>query len=242
VITASVLFAGDRHRHGPHRCYYCGADCDATHSTKDYVKPSFTNRDIVQFPASQYVCEGCVLSLGEGQGDLPMLDGTIKAFTTPRGMAARMYSWLLTGKKNLAFTKAHIALIRGILTDPAFLPDPPFAVILSDTGQKQLIFRATVAWDKEHFPIRLEDEIIEMTPAALKERIDLTTAIVAATGKPALTEKPTLSMYIAFKKMHGNTHALESWGKIMYEPLSRLAAWLAKNKEEAKNEYQSNLS
>ena len=236
-ITASMLFAGVRHNPGDKRCYYCGATCDETYHASEFVKETFTNRDVVKYPRSDYVCRGCVESLGQGDDSVEMLDGTIKQRENARGMQPRMYSWLLTTEKRVAFTKAHISFAREILT--AKIPDPPFAVIIADSGQKQLIFRAPVALSKNVFPILLEDEIVEVDPGLLRERLDLAAQIVAATGKPALVEKPELGAYIACEKYHGNTDALEAWATIQKEPLSRLAAWLAMNKEEARGVYRN---
>jgi hypothetical protein len=83
----------------------------------------------------------------------------------------------------------------------------------------------------------LEEEMIEVIPDLLRERIAFTTPIVAATGKPALFDKPAIGTYITYEKYHGNVDALETWAAIQWEPLSRLAAWLANNKEEAQIEY-----
>ena len=231
IITASALFAGDRYRIGEHNCYYCGALCDVTHKSADYVKPTFTNRDVAQYPRSDYVCQGCVMSLGDGWADMPMIDGSVKAFTTPRGMAPRMYSWLITSDRRLAFTKAHIATVREMLTDKSRLPKPPFAWVLSDSGQKQLIFRARVAWDKDSFPLLLEDQVIDVAPDLLKERLDLANAISSRIGKPVLSNPLTMSVYIAAHKAGVSVMAIKAWEKVQHEPLSQVAAWLACAKE-----------
>jgi len=228
-----MLFAGHEHETGPHKCYYCGADCGDAYRTEDYVKDTFTNRDIVKYPTSDYVCRGCVMSIGEGWGDMTMIDGTKKYFTTPRGMAPRMYSWLITSEKRIAFTKAHIYVIREMLTTPDKLPPPPFAVVIADSGQKQLIFRAPVAWSKEVFPVMLEDQVIEMSPEGLRERLYLAGRISSNLGKPVLKEQPNMKTYIAARKAGLKEQDLMKWAAVMHEPLSQLAAWLAppKNKE-----------
>ncbi len=93
ISTASVLFAGEKHRSGNNRCYFCGTDCDDTFLSIEYVKDTFTNRDSVKRPGSKYVCAGCAESLGWGSDEMLMLDGTIKKRTNEKGMAPRMYSW-----------------------------------------------------------------------------------------------------------------------------------------------------
>jgi len=240
MVTASSLFAGGAHNPGPHRCYYCGADCDATHETATYVKDTFTNRDVAKCPGSAYVCYGCVLSQGDGAGPMPMIDGTVKAFTTPRGMAPRLYSWLITSTgyppvpeapRCLAFTKAHISNIRELLTDENQLPEPPFAVVIADSGQKQLIFRAPVAWSTDAFPVMLEDRVIDVTPKRLRDRLELAGRISSKIGKPVLTEVPDLNHFIAARKAGVRDADISDWAAVMNEPLSQLAAWLAPPKD-----------
>ena len=233
-ITASLLFAGNGHKDGQQRCYFCGTNCDESFSTSEYIKDTFTNRDIVKYPGSEYVCAGCVESLGWGCDEMLMLDETIKHRSNDKGMAPRMYSWLLTKDKKWAFTKAHTSIIREIVLHNQ--PEPPFSIILADSGQKHLIFRAPVAMSKTDFPVMLEEEIININPALLERRITMALPLVAAIGKPALLEELNFNAYIAFEKYHGNTVALEEWQKVRHEPLSRLAAWLSKSKEDAQHE------
>jgi hypothetical protein len=141
-----------------------------------------------------------------------------------------MYSWLLTTTNRLAFTKAHIAIVRDMLTDPDKLPEPPFAFVLADSGQKQLIFRATVAYDKASFIVMLEDTHISITPEGLRARIELAGSISRKIGKPVLKEPPTVNTYIGARKA-GVMEALKEWDGVRNEPLSQLAAWLAPPKD-----------
>lgn len=233
-MTASSLFAS-KNSDGVNRCYYCGTVCGDEYRTDDYVKDTFTNRDIVRYPGSEFVCIGCVESMGQGEDEMLMIDGTVKVRENSRGMQPRMYSWVLTLDKKLAATKAHIAILRETILNP---PEPPFAIILADSGQKQLIFRAPVSMSREIFPVMLEDDVIEVSPERLLDRLTLTLPVVAALGKPALTGEISTSSYIQFEKYHGNIDALEKWLEVKNEPLSRLAAWLSKNKEDAQNEYR----
>lgn len=236
MITASSLFSSKKYLgNEKFRCYYCGAPCGDEYRTKDYVKDTFTNRDIVKFPGSPYVCTGCVESLGQGPDEILMIDGTVKVRENSRGMQPHLYSWILTQDKKLAATKAHISFLRETILNP---PEPPFAIILADSGQKQLIFRAPVAMSREVFQVMLEDAVIEVNPEQLLDRLALALPIVAALGKPALLDEITVSSCIQYHKYFGDIDALEKWLEVKNEPLSRLAAWLSKNKEDAQNEYQ----
>jgi len=171
------------------------------------------------------------MSLSNGFDDITFIDGTIRYFTKPSiALAPRMYSWILTANKKIAFTKAHVSQIRDILTDMVMLPEPPFAIIISDSGQKQLVFRAPVAYEKENFSILLEDEVVNINVDNLKKRVELANQISTKIGKPALKCDPEMSHFIAAKKV-GVHRQLEYWQHKKHEPLSRLAAWLAKSKE-----------
>jgi len=233
-MTTSILFAGNKHKGGNSRCYLCGANCDESFIASEHIKDTFTNRDIVKCPGSRYVCAGCVDLLGWGNDEMLMLDGTIKQRSNDKGMAPRMYSWFITKNKKWAFTKAHTALIREILLHNQ--PEPPFSIILAESGQKHLIFRAPVAMSNTEYPVMLEEEIVIVKPELLESRISMALPIVAAIGKPALLGELGFNAFIAFEKYHGNTVALEEWLKVQHEPLSRLAAWLSKSKEDAQIE------
>jgi hypothetical protein len=234
MFTASLLFSGLSEK-GNNHCYYCGAFCDDEFEKNDYVKDTFTNRDIVKYPISNFVCGGCVESLGAGPDELLMIDGEIKKRGNDRGMQPRMYSWIITKNKKLAATKAHIAYLRETILNP---PQPPFCVILADSGQKQLIFRSFVSMSRDYFPVMLEEEIIFIHPDKLMQRIQLANKLCAAIGKPALLINCKSIQYaIICEKYFGDIKSLEQWLTVMNEPMSRLAAWLSKNKEDSQNEY-----
>ena len=78
TITGPQLFAGIKNPSGDHRCFFCNGVCDETHKRKDYVKNTFTNRDIVKCPASEFVCGGCVMSLNE-RATINLIDGSKRA-------------------------------------------------------------------------------------------------------------------------------------------------------------------
>jgi len=238
-MRASYFFGHDS---GNKLCYFCGNECNQRFNTTDYVKDTFTNRDIICFPGSQYVCQGCVESLGNGSYDeMLMLDGTIKLRKNARGMSPRMYSWILTQKERLAATKAHIKDLREIILKP---PNPPFAIVLADSGQKQIIFRCPVAYDQDNFPVLLEEEVIIVNIEHLKGYLEIATRLSAAVGKIALLEPNSINVVTRLFEYYGGSFEslYVSWLKIYRQPLARLAAWLCKNKEESENEYPSLVS
>jgi len=235
LLTSSVLFVGNKYKSGSERCYYCGAYCSDENLTSFYVKETFTNRDIIKFPNSKYVCVGCVESLGNGYDEMKMVDGSIKKRDNERGMQPRMYSWIITKGNKLAATKAHIKELRKIILNP---PEIPFSIILADSGQKQLIFRCPVNIDKNNFSLLLEDEVIENIDVnILNTRIEMIKPIVFLFGKLSLLKKFNISHFAKMNEYFDNISIIEKWIEIKNEPISRLAVWLSYSKEELKNEY-----
>jgi len=222
-VTASQLFA-QYEPSGDHRCYYCGGACSDEYPAKKYVKATFTNRDIVARPSSPYVCYGCMESLRSDYQLITMLDGSTRGPEgTDLGQAKpqriRMYSWIITSGGPVAATK------------------PPFVIILSDSGQKNLIFRAPVAHARDGFPVMLEEEVIDVERELLEERIQLVTRVVAVVGKPGTLEPASVGKAIQFDNYYGDLEVFDAWEVVKSQPISRLAAWLAPNKESAQNEY-----
>lgn len=230
-MKASQLF---EHDEGSFSCYFCGSSCSGVHKTKDYVKDTFGGREMVASPSSNFVCNGCVMYIGDGYDKMDIIDGSVKLRQNKRGMAPRMYSWLLTKDGKKAGTKAHIKEWRELVLNP---PPPPFAIILTESGQKQLIFKAKTSFDDENYPVLLEEECIIVNKSLLLERIKLATKVSAVIGKIALTKPTEYMYYIKYYEYFNDTIGLEDWVKVYKEPISRLAAWLCPNKEESQNEH-----
>jgi len=230
MITASYLFSKEKYEKGDEKCFYCGLPCGTKYGKKDYVKKTFTNRDIVKYPCSDYVCGCCIESLRTGGDDIVLIDGDIK---TGRSASPRMYSWILTGKENYGFTKKHLDFCREKLLNP---PEPPFSIILSDSGQKQLIFRSQVNYDRDFYSVQLEDKQIDVEKSLLKEYLDKAILICAAIGKKSLSEPDRFNNYKNCIEVYGSESPLVEWLEIYSSPLGELAAWICPGKEECKND------
>ena len=216
---------------GPQKCYYCAAPCDGTYPTSTYLKDSFTGLSGVPCPGSKSVCAGCVLCLRE-ECRIAQLDGTFRDATVA---AMRGYSWVITATSAKAGTKAHMDHLRAVCLTP---PEPPFAVVLSDSGQKHLLYRGAVNFTRTTARVSLEEEVIEYRPEDLASRLSLCEKLVAATGKPALEEPVGVSFALALSRhFPDGVELTEEWHQVRTEPLSRLAAWLVPNKERCLAKY-----
>jgi CRISPR type IV-associated protein Csf1 len=228
-MTAPYLFAPDKYIPGNNRCYYCGLECGNEYNKSVYVKKTFTNRDIVKFPGSDFVCGCCVASM-DTIVDTTLVDGEVK---TGRGGAPRTYSWVLSTQGNTAFSKKHLDYARKILSCP---PAPPFSIVLAESGKKQIIFRAPVNNDREWFVVQLEEEQIEIDAGRWEHFLKAATLASAAIGKKALLSPEEFTCFLNTVKYFGDETILEEWIEIHNEPMARIAAWVCKGKKDARDE------
>lgn len=226
MITASYLFASDKYISGNEKCFYCGIDCNEKYTKKEYVKDTFTNRDIVKYPGSDYICGCCVDSLA-GNYEVQQIDGTTKS---GRAGQPRMYSWILTKEKKYAFTKKHLGFARENIIFP---PAPPFSIILAESGQKQLIFRGVVNYEKDNFVVMLEEKYIEVNIQKIKTCLEKAILCSAAIGKIALKNPEEFNNYKSIIDYYGDEVPLVEWVEIYKTPMGQLAAWLCPGKKEA---------
>ena len=70
--------------------------------------------------------------------DVAYIDGSIKH--VPRA-AMRMNSWVITAESAVAANKSHLAELRAACLSP---PPPPYAIVVSESGQTHQIYRAKV--------------------------------------------------------------------------------------------------
>lgn len=231
TLTASYLFAPEQYISGNYVCFYCGLSCDDTYKTKQYVKDTFTNRDIVKYPGSEYVCGCCVASMATF-AETVLIDGEVKK--DGRSGAPRAYSWILTKHGNTAFSKKHMDYLRSVFNSP---PTPPFAIVLSDSGKKQLIFRAPVNYDVSNFIVQFEDDQVLVDIHEWKRILPIATKLSAAVGKKALLDPCNFNTCLSCINYFGDEQPLEQWLAVYNTPVAKLAAWVCKGKDDARIEY-----
>lgn len=114
------------------RCWLCGgATGYRGQPVKKAIKDTFTNHDMARVPWSKSVCPGCAFCLAQ--------------------KPLRNYSILATEDKLMHPTRPEI---RGLLLEP---PESPFILCIAVSGQKHLHFRAQVAYDRDGFPVQMEE-------------------------------------------------------------------------------------
>ncbi len=222
---------------GEERCALCGAPADGSRTVKEWIKSSFTDRNLMARPASRFVCAGCALSLRENC-EVPLTDGTTVLRTTS---AMRGSSWLISETKAMSANLGSLAALRDACLDPRSFAgcESAWAIVLADSGQKHLIYRGVLNGPLGAGPdpaccATLEGERIAYRPSELRDRIDLCSRLIAATGKPALAEAPSFRFAQSVMDHWGEDEGqrrLDMWVRVRRDPLSRLAAWLSPNRE-----------
>lgn len=227
--TAPQLFASAHGRicAGPHSCFYCGAQCDETHGTKEYVSDTFTDWGIVANPIGQFVCEGCVLAMDE-KAAMPGRDKPQKI---------RTYSWVIYENIATPFTKGELEALRN---ECVRMTADVRSIVIAASGQKHLIFRAPVNRQAETTIVQFELEQVVYRSGELRTRLSLAARLIAATGKPALQGEPNISLPIKAAEYwrHGARLAAD-WNRVHSEPLSRLALYLSPGMEDCQLAYPS---
>jgi CRISPR type IV-associated protein Csf1 len=220
---------------GPLSCFYCGAPCDGTHPAAEHVKDSFTGRPGVRAPGSPAVCRGCVLCLRE-DAEVDQIDGQRRRVTKA---CMRAFSWVVTRDSARAGSKAHLDHLRAVCLNP---PPPPFAIVLSDSGQTHQLYRGVVNHASDPIVVTLEAEPIAYRTATLSAALALCGKLCAATGKPALREPVDFRLAsAAIGRYRDGESLLSEWSRLQATPLGRLAAWLVANKETCAHEFPADL-
>lgn len=124
------------------KCCICGCGTNGAFRGTDYFGDTFRDYREMQCRLSPYVCSMCALSLKDVPGGVvTYMDGTKKTpRTEKRGLGWRFFSWyLVEGCEPIGATKAHCKELRAVMAAPPV--GKYFALIIADSGQKQLIYR-----------------------------------------------------------------------------------------------------
>lgn len=239
-MTAPVLFAqarGEPYQPGGERCFFCGASCGQEYLASQFVADSFTERNAVACPASQYVCGGCVACLRSDLDSVPLIDGTTqrpKEGKRPT-LQVRWFSWVITEKQAQAATAAHRDLLLGVCLSP---PAPPYAICIAD-GNRHQLYRTPVNLSRERIALNCEGTRVDYHPDELRDRLHLTMRLVAVCGKggDSLTRlrDPLQDMGVVLQLARTYQDAAdlyEQWRLVRSQPLTDLALWLTPGKDD----------
>lgn len=140
---------------GDPRCWLCGGHvADEGWLRDDAFPDTFTNVNLARVPASRTVCQPCAaVSRGESWAAYAARRPEL-GLVTKHPISWRSYPHAVTAD---AHEVPSAARWRALLLDP---PDPPFVFVIPTSKQKHLLFRATVAGDRDRYPAQLEEETV----------------------------------------------------------------------------------
>ena len=229
MLTAPQLFANIKPS-GNESCFFCGGKCDTEHTAKEFVKPSFTERDKVRCGASDYVCGGCVATLSDDE-TVSIIHGEVRFH-----QKIRNYSWVITTSHQLAATKAHREQLFALCLSP---PTPPYAICLAD-GQKHQLWRTPVCESRDIISVNVEGVTATYSPSQLSDRLAFLKRLVGCTGKPlvaACTPSRMLWTRLTSGMSPEEIQIICTIGdRVRNEPLTKLACWLAPGKDACNDE------
>lgn len=212
---------------GDESCFWCGYSCDQSHAVK--MTDTFWDWDVVANRQSRFECAGCVEARASDR-EMIGRDKLQRTWT---------YSWLLTETTATPWTKADVAAMRETCLNP---PAAPWSLSIAESGQKHILFRTPVnTSDTAPFVVQLELVTVTYYPCELSARIDVCNRVAAACGKPSLEGRLELSQVMRVADHHGDEAFTLSdwWERFHNEPITRLAAFLSLNMEDAKLVYPS---
>ena len=117
----------------------CGGPAFKPTPKKNVIKETFTDHDKIADPKSGVVCAACAWCAAEANPDIKRLSAKADGGeeTTQK---ARSYSWFVHEERAVYLTKSMKTRMAEMLT----LGEFPQLAVVSDSGQKHLIFRARV--------------------------------------------------------------------------------------------------
>lgn len=157
------------------RCWLCGGEVEPPGWRREDAFPAtFTNVNLAAVPTSRTVCQGCAaVSRGESWALYASRRPDL-GLVTKHPISWRSYGHLVTETDHECPKPARW---REILVDP---PGPPFVIVIPESKQKHLLFRARIACDRDRYPVQLEED------AVLVDRANLTRCFDAFEGLLAL--------------------------------------------------------
>lgn len=120
-------------------CMICGKDFEGGFATKSLLGDTYNDWDISKNPESRSICQACAFTL-----ILNMDHSRCKLNT---------YSFLADKSLHILNRQQ----IRDHLLNP---PEDPFVFVITLSQKKHLAIKASIAYDRDYFPVQLEEETV----------------------------------------------------------------------------------
>ena len=156
-------------------CWLCGGDTGGVGWPKAVaIAPTFTNHNLAAVPASDAVCQACVATSSGETWKAYVAGHPEHNLKCVHPLSWRTYSHAASGAGVEHPVRSRW---RALLLEP---PGPPFLFVVCRSGQKQLLFRALVAGDRDLYPVQFEDERLWVERGAFAACLGAVEAALAA--------------------------------------------------------------
>lgn len=153
-------------------CWLCGGQTDGAGWRRDFLPPTFTNHNLAAAPWSDTICCACAYLSSKASWEAYVAAHPEKGLKTGHAMSWRFYSHVFAEDYHDCPTRVRW---RTHLTEP---PKPPFVFVFSESGQKHLIFRSAVAYDRDRYPLQFEDTRVWIERAGFAQLLEAFCALV----------------------------------------------------------------
>lgn len=142
-------------RYGPdERCCLCGAATGGAGWHRSALPPTYTNWNLCAVPASQTICQPCMALAGSDTWRDYVAAHPEAGLKAGLPLSWRTYSHAFTVTGHECPNRKRW---RELLLHP---PEPPFLFVITESGQKHLIFRAQVAYSRDVYPVQVEEDLL----------------------------------------------------------------------------------
>lgn len=232
-----LLVKGHVEKDTGEKCCICGCGTSADLKGKDFFGDTFRDYREMQARLSPYICSMCALSLKDvPSGVVTYLDGSQKKPRSAlRGLGWRFFSWyLVEGGEPIGATKAHCKELREVMRHPPV--GKRFAIVIADSGQKQLIYRLEaqrIERDGMPYLVQFETEQV-LIDDEFWRMLGIADMLASVIGKTRILEPASYLTLSKCLEAYGDSFSddFDFFSARIDTPKARLCGFLALKKEE----------
>ncbi len=216
----SVLRRGDYRPPKPvagDRCWLCGGATGGDGWPLTALPDTFANHNLARVQHSPCICDACMALGSKPPWEAYVADHPEMGLKTGHAVSWRFYSHLFWAGGHRCPTRPEW---RVILVEP---PDPPFVAAITTSGQKHLLFRASIAQSAERFPVQFEERALVIRSGVIVDAISAVEGILAAGARR--------------DEIAEGAYASDTWRRVGIAPLRRAEAAAAVLRRTAPDEW-----
>lgn len=205
-------------------CWLCGGPLgERAWARGDALPSTFAQHDDARVKTSPAVCEACAYFAVGSTWQAWLADPRAPKVKTWQQASWRSYGHFFRPDPAQPHECPLNSRWRDLLLDP---PEPPFLAIVSLSGQKNLIFRAQVAFDRDLYPAQVEETTVAVDRRKLAACVDLVeTALAAGLGREEIESgeaRPDRALAMGLRRWRALDAEIAPWRRL--EPMLLMLA------------------